>query len=651
MCVRTESGRTWEVDFVIFATGFSPHFTKFYHSDLTESTGNSLFDVCSTAFIKRTDGVERSPELRKKFGPTSPYSRIQGKKLKSKDVYFVGPGAGGIFNTIPGTIPGTKPKQLDDQEQLSRFLPEYREDAQQVFKNNKENIVAIFALGPVTECCARQIATSTQCKSRMPPSRCQLSVEAVCIPRPVLTVLRNGETFINPETEFNCWQSASEDIEIDFPGVDIEVKSERLKLHVLLKQLELTGLLQDLLKYRLLHTFELAKLEYPPICTCFFISWVKSEDRSYFLFKCLSRVNVPIPQKNTYRLIPLDINSAKDNLILDSFLLSCLGMYMKMNSTAILRCDNITDEVTVRLFPPQTQRHTVSYASAMEGTLTSGALSSSVSPWVIANGSAQFDDNFNESVRYIRSLKLKEVPNLQSIILGNSFNQPVRCFCDLTNLKSITFGSSFQHPVDLLLPLPHLTTIIVSIDYKWISPVTYFKQEPKNLMLRKLWFTRLTRSVSFAQSDIARFQSSAIGKLQMASEEYLTQVFEAGQRITNRQFRVTLCERDLQAVMTAKIKQRVADNDFLPQDAPSTVVGNGGLEVDWKCESWRNGVRRLCYLAGVKRIAPQIYDRVGDILKVFLESVVRAVCIHRRTGTAKDVDEALSNLRPLTIYG
>ena len=69
----------------------------------------------------------------------------------------------------------------------------------------------------------------------------------------------------------------------------------------------------------------------------------------------------------------------------------------------------------------------------------------------------------------------------------------------------------------------------------------------------------------------------------------------------------------------------------------------------------RGSIRRLARRGGVKRISGELYDEVRDVLKTFVDGVVRDAVAYtehakRRTVTAVDVVNALRK-RGKLIYG
>ncbi len=69
----------------------------------------------------------------------------------------------------------------------------------------------------------------------------------------------------------------------------------------------------------------------------------------------------------------------------------------------------------------------------------------------------------------------------------------------------------------------------------------------------------------------------------------------------------------------------------------------------------KGSIRRLARRGGVKRISALIYDEVRDVLKTFVEGVVRDATAYtehakRKTVTALDVVHALRK-RGRTLYG
>lgn len=69
----------------------------------------------------------------------------------------------------------------------------------------------------------------------------------------------------------------------------------------------------------------------------------------------------------------------------------------------------------------------------------------------------------------------------------------------------------------------------------------------------------------------------------------------------------------------------------------------------------KSDIRRLARRGGVKRISGLTYECIRDILKIFLENVIRDAVIYtlyakRKTITAKDVVYALKH-QGRTLYG
>merc|ERR1719217_216686 len=68
-------------------------------------------------------------------------------------------------------------------------------------------------------------------------------------------------------------------------------------------------------------------------------------------------------------------------------------------------------------------------------------------------------------------------------------------------------------------------------------------------------------------------------------------------------------------------------------------------------------IRRLARRGGVKRISGLIYEKTRDVLKIFLESVIRDAVTYteharRKTVTAMDIIYALKRLgRTLYVFG
>jgi hypothetical protein len=82
---------------------------------------------------------------------SSPYAAIPCKKLRGVEVYFIGPGAGGFFR-------GTSPAALLAPVEQARGLRQGKLSG--VF-DIAENVVSIFAVGPISEGTARWLARST----------------------------------------------------------------------------------------------------------------------------------------------------------------------------------------------------------------------------------------------------------------------------------------------------------------------------------------------------------------------------------------------------------------------------------------------------------------------------------------------------------
>ena len=138
-----EGGRALEVDIVILATGLKPRFQ--IYKTLTTGLTDDAIAALPDSSVQRVNGILREG--------ISPYANLPGKQLKVKDtvhnIFFVGPGGG---NFIKG--------------QASRLGME-AERADRLF-GITENLVSIFALGPVTEATARLIARSFTCTKRRP---------------------------------------------------------------------------------------------------------------------------------------------------------------------------------------------------------------------------------------------------------------------------------------------------------------------------------------------------------------------------------------------------------------------------------------------------------------------------------------------------
>jgi histone H4 len=69
----------------------------------------------------------------------------------------------------------------------------------------------------------------------------------------------------------------------------------------------------------------------------------------------------------------------------------------------------------------------------------------------------------------------------------------------------------------------------------------------------------------------------------------------------------------------------------------------------------KSDIRRMCRRGGVKRVSSLIYEETRDVLKVFLENVLRDAVVYaahakRQTVTALDVVYALKR-QGRTLYG
>lgn len=77
-------------------------------------------------------------------------------------------------------------------------------------------------------------------------------------------------------------------------------------------------------------------------------------------------------------------------------------------------------------------------------------------------------------------------------------------------------------------------------------------QKTTDLLIRKLPFQRLVREVASEYKTDVRFQSSSILAIQESLENYLTGLFEDGNRCAIHAKRVTLMARDLHLVHKIK---------------------------------------------------------------------------------------------------
>lgn len=77
-------------------------------------------------------------------------------------------------------------------------------------------------------------------------------------------------------------------------------------------------------------------------------------------------------------------------------------------------------------------------------------------------------------------------------------------------------------------------------------------QKTTDLLIRKLPFQRLVREVASQYKSDARFQSSSILAIQESLENYLTGLFEDGNKCAIHAKRVTLMARDLHLVHKIK---------------------------------------------------------------------------------------------------
>ena len=134
--VNNDGGElVYEVDQLILATSLKPRYGRLYEE-----------------FIGQGDleqQIERVPGL--SLATSSPYAVIPCKKYRGRDLYFIGPGAGNFFTSSGSNSPDVL---LEPQEQ-ARGLG--RGKLSGVF-DIAENVVSIFALGPISEATARLLA-------------------------------------------------------------------------------------------------------------------------------------------------------------------------------------------------------------------------------------------------------------------------------------------------------------------------------------------------------------------------------------------------------------------------------------------------------------------------------------------------------------
>jgi hypothetical protein len=140
-----------EVDVLVLATSLKPSY--------------ALYDMIRAPL---DDVAELAPGLR--LATSSPYAAIPGKKLRGCEIYFIGPGAGNFFPA--GTSPATLLAPLEQERGLALGK------LSGVF-GIAENVVAIFALGPISEGTARRLARG--------PLRAQALGAVVQQPPPKLT--------------------------------------------------------------------------------------------------------------------------------------------------------------------------------------------------------------------------------------------------------------------------------------------------------------------------------------------------------------------------------------------------------------------------------------------------------------------------------
>ncbi len=118
-----------EVDVLVLATSLKPSY--------------ALYDMIRRG-APLDDVAEPAPGLR--LSTSSPYAAIPGKKLCGCEIYFIGPGAGNFFaGTSAATLLAPLERDLHPGELSGVF-------------GIAENVVAIFALGPISEGTARRLA-------------------------------------------------------------------------------------------------------------------------------------------------------------------------------------------------------------------------------------------------------------------------------------------------------------------------------------------------------------------------------------------------------------------------------------------------------------------------------------------------------------
>ncbi|OAD76725.1 hypothetical protein PHYBLDRAFT_185832 [Phycomyces blakesleeanus NRRL 1555(-)] len=117
-------------------------------------------------------------------------------------------------------------------------------------------------------------------------------------------------------------------------------------------------------------------------------------------------------------------------------------------------------------------------------------------------------------------------------------------------------------------------------------------QKSTELLIRKLPFQRLVREIAQDFKTDLRFQSSAIGALQEASEAYLVSLFEDTNLAAIHAKRVTIQPKDIQLARRLRERDSTIDEDLGRQDC----INGLAQEVLEVFDIWQMGEEKLGYI-------------------------------------------------------